>query len=203
MTNKRASEQAEGIIWSVNVAIKKLKNKNFIYQMMVKLCVLFVMKKHLKYHKSTSEQAEGIIWQLNIGTQAQAQLDLEIKRASVQAEEIIYTIKNIKIGKNGSISVLLIGHQADILQVLLKQLILILQNMKVKNNIYDKKYTVTLTGHNLDRIIYVFECEEEGYKSNLKHPELQNDVDQICYKGLLQETKDVLKKVKKYKKIFK
>ena len=75
--------------------------------------------------------------------------------------------------------------------------------MKIKNNIYDKKYTVTLTGHNLDRIIYVFECEEEGYKSNLKHPELQNDVDQICYKGLLQETKDVLKKVKKYKKIFK
>ena len=66
-----------------------------------------------------------------------------------------------------------------------------------ENNIYDKKYTITLTGHNLDRIIYVFECEEEGYKSNLIHPELQNDVDQICYKGLLQETKDVLKKVKK------
>ena len=65
------------------------------------------------------------------------------------------------------------------------------------NNIYDKKYTVNLTGHNLDRIIYVFECEEQAYKDNLKVPELQGDIDQESYKGLLLQTKDVLKKVKK------
>ena len=29
MNNKRASEQAEGIIWSVNVAIKKIKKQEF------------------------------------------------------------------------------------------------------------------------------------------------------------------------------
>ena len=66
-----------------------------------------------------------------------------------------------------------------------------------ENNIYDKKYTITLTGHNLDRIIYVFECEEQSYKDNLKVPELQGEVDQDSYKGLLLQTKDVLKKVKK------
>ena len=66
-----------------------------------------------------------------------------------------------------------------------------------ENNIYDKKYTVNLTGHNLDRIIYVFECEEQSYKDNLKVPELQGEVDQDSYKGLLLQTKDVLKKVKK------
>ena len=65
------------------------------------------------------------------------------------------------------------------------------------NNIYDKKYTVNLTGHNLDRIIYVFECEEQAYKDNLKVPELQGDIGQESYKGLLLQTKDVLKKVKK------
>ena len=65
-----------------------------------------------------------------------------------------------------------------------------------ENNIYDKKYTVNLTGHNLDRIIYVFEYEEDAYKDNLKNPILDSH-SKASYKTLLSETKDVLKKVKK------
>ena len=62
-----------------------------------------------------------------------------------------------------------------------------------ENNIYDKKYTVNLSGHNLDRIIYVFECEEQAYEDNLKGPDLRDE----GYKALLQQTRDILKKVKK------
>ena len=67
-----------------------------------------------------------------------------------------------------------------------------------ENNIYDKKYTITLTGHNLDRIIYVFECEEQAYEDNLKGPDLRDE----GYEALLQQTRDVLKKVKKVFHIF-